>query len=227
MKKGEIHLNDWQRILFGEAPAVFLVEVLIRTIIVYFVLLVILRLMGKRMGGQLTITEMAIMVTIGAIISVPMQVPDRGLLHGILVMGCAFIFQRYLNLWGFKNTKVEETLYGKESVIVKEGVLELQEMAKVRISKQQLYASLRAKGIYNLGNVDRVYLEGCGIFSVFEKSNPAPGLPIYPPNDQSLAEDDISGKADCFACKNCGKTTDVTTQKCSNCNSIDFRRAIV
>jgi hypothetical protein len=66
MKKYEIHLADWQRMLFGQSPPVFLLEVLIRTIIIYVFLLFVLRWLGKRMSGQLTILEMAVMLTLGS-----------------------------------------------------------------------------------------------------------------------------------------------------------------
>ena len=103
MKKEEIKPWDWQRIFLGEAPAEFLLEVLIRTIVIYLVLLVVLRLLGKRMDGQLTLTEMAVMITLGAIVSVPMQIPDRGILMGVVALVCALIFQRGWNRVTVKN----------------------------------------------------------------------------------------------------------------------------
>lgn len=77
MKKEEIYLEDIKRILYGLAPPEFMLEVFIRTIIIYIALLFIVRWLGKRMSGQLTIMEMAIMLVIGAVVSVPMQVPDQ------------------------------------------------------------------------------------------------------------------------------------------------------
>jgi len=85
MRKEEINWDDWLRILIGTAPAEFLLEVLISTIIIYLFVLLTLRLMGKRMGGQLTISELVVMLRLGAIVSVPMQIPDKGLLQGIIV----------------------------------------------------------------------------------------------------------------------------------------------
>lgn len=75
MKKEDIQPWDWQRIFLGEAPPEFLVEILIRTLIIYIALMIIVRLMGKRMGGQLTISELAVMVTLGAIVAPAMQIP--------------------------------------------------------------------------------------------------------------------------------------------------------
>src|SRR5687767_8208554 len=103
MKKEEINLWDIERLLFGRAPPEFLLEVFIRALIVYLATLVVVRLLGKRMSGQLTITEMAVMITLGAIISVPMQLPDRGILPGLLALLCALAFQRGINWLGFKN----------------------------------------------------------------------------------------------------------------------------
>jgi uncharacterized membrane protein YcaP (DUF421 family) len=227
MKKGEIHLSDWHRILFGEAPPSFLLEVMIRTVIVYFLLIVILRLMGKRMGGQLTIAEMSVMVTIGAIISIPMQIPDRGLLQGLLVMILALLFMRLLNLFGFKNQKAEELLFGKESVLMKDGVLVLNELEKTRISRQQLYSVLRNENIYNLGVVGRLYLEGSGTFSIFKVRNPTPGLSIFPPADVNLPETGLHYQENIYACINCGKTAENKMEHCANCAAGKYEQAII
>ena len=97
MKKEDIEPWDWPRILFGQAPPEFLLEVFMRTALIYIALLIIVRLMGKRMGGQLTISEMAVMVTLGAIVSPAMQIPQLGILLGIMILVCALIFQRSLN----------------------------------------------------------------------------------------------------------------------------------
>ena len=151
MKKEEIHWLDWHRILVGTAPEQFLLEVLIRTIIIYLFLLVILRLLGKRMGGQLTISELAVMLTLGAIISIPMQVPDKGLLQGFLVLLCALFFQRGINYLGVKSRKIERILQGEERLLVKNGTLFTDEVKSMKMSREQMFAVLRGEKIYNLG----------------------------------------------------------------------------
>ena len=133
MKQEEIHWGDWHRILFGTAPPSFLIEVFVRTMIVYLLLLVTLRLLGKRMGGQLTISELAVMLTLGAIISVPMQMPDRGLLQGLIVLVCAVIFQRGLNYFALKSRTVERITQGTESLLVADGVIAVDRLASMKI----------------------------------------------------------------------------------------------
>src|ERR1700760_1914703 len=97
MDKKDIHLYDWHRILFGDAPSIFLVEVFIRTLITYFILLIAIRWLGKRMSSQLSITEMAVMLTLGAIVSVAMQVPESGVLMAITVLICTLTFEKGLS----------------------------------------------------------------------------------------------------------------------------------
>jgi uncharacterized membrane protein YcaP (DUF421 family) len=230
MKKEDIHWDDWHRILFGAAPAAFLLEVLIRTIIMYLVLLVVLRLMGKRMGGQLSISELAVMVTLGAIICVPMQIPDRGVVQGLFVMICALVFQRTFTWLGFNNRKWEEILQGKESVLVKDGVIVVEELEKANISRQQLYGILRSQQIYNLGEVERVYAEACGIFSVYKIEEPKAGLSIFPPLDEGVHEVQGTTEDGTMVCRMCGKTAVSESEKngkCENCGCGDWEVAIL
>lgn len=103
MKKEDIHLGDWQRLLLGEAPLEFLLEAALRTLVVY----VVLRLLGKRMNAQLTVTELSVMIMLGGIVSVPMEVPDRGILQGVLVLTCVLLLYWTINYLSFKYPRVE------------------------------------------------------------------------------------------------------------------------
>ena len=227
MKKEEIHLGDIRRILFGQAPPEFMIEVFIRTAIIFIVLLLIVRLMGKRMSGQITITELAVMVTLGAIVSPVMQLPDRGLLFGVVVLTVSLLFQRYINLWGFKNEKVEKATQGRMSLLVKDGILNLEELEKTRVTKQQLYSMLREKKIHNLGKVKRAYLEACGILSVFETDDNKAGLPLLPSKDKDIIKIQKGLDASVKACCNCGHVQNVSNENtsCEICTSNDWSKA--
>ncbi len=71
-------------------------EVVLRTVGVYAVLVLVLRLLGKRMAGQLSLLEMGVMISIGAIVSVPMQFPERGVLLAIVLLLVILGLQRGL-----------------------------------------------------------------------------------------------------------------------------------
>lgn len=127
MKKEDIHPDDINRIVLGVAPPEFLIEVLFRTLAVYLVLLIMVRMMGKRLSGQLTISEMTVMLTLGAIVSPAMQTPQNGILQGILTLLCALAFHRGLNFLEFKSKKLEKLDHGSVSLIIKNGILVLDE----------------------------------------------------------------------------------------------------
>ncbi|RNI21991.1 DUF421 domain-containing protein [Rufibacter latericius] len=220
MKKEEIYFPDWQRLLIGNTPWEFMLEVFIRTIIIYVALLIILRLMGKRMNAQLTISELAVMVTLGGIASAPMQLPDRGILLGIVIFICALFFQRGLNLWAFRNPKIEKLTQGHLSLVVKEGVLVIGEMERARLSKDQVFAALRTHNIRQLGQVKRVYMEACGLFSVIKEKEPKPGLSILPAKDKALVESlpEDKNHLACTRCGNLAESNQAQGNTCPNCS---------
>jgi uncharacterized membrane protein YcaP (DUF421 family) len=230
MKKEDIHWDDWHRIFIGAAPAEFLIEVFIRTIIMYLALLIVLRLMGKRMGGMLTISELAVMITLGAIICVPMQIPDRGLVQGIVVLTFALFFQRGLNLIGWKNEKLERLIQGESTVLVKNGALVVDKLDEAKISRQQLYGALRSQGIHNLGEVERVYMEACGLFSVYKFEQAKAGLPILPPKDKTINGIRYESSQALMVCTNCGMTSNNPEEingDCSNCHQHNWQQAMI
>lgn len=225
----EIKISDFKRILFGEAPAEFLIEVLIRTIIIYICLQLILRFMGKRMTGQLSISEMSVMITLGAIIAGPMQLPDRGIFHGLIALICVAALQRAINYLGMKSVKAEHLLQGEESILVKNGVLQLAEMRRSRVSRQQLFAALRNKKIYNLGEVERVYLEACGLMSIYRFDTPLLGLSVTPPKDDAIESGRKESSDRHMACTVCGCVTnhhDRQSANCPSCKSLDWSPAV-
>jgi uncharacterized membrane protein YcaP (DUF421 family) len=228
VKKEDIIPWDWQRILFGSAPPEFLLEVLVRTLIVFLFTLIVLRLLGKRMDGQLALSELAIMILLGAIVSPAMQIPDRGILIGIIALTCLLIFNRLLNWMSVKHEKLESIAQGRLSILVKDGVLQLQEMEHSGISKQNLFSALREKGHYNLSEIKRVYFEACGMLNVYTGKSDKPGLSLYPDAD-GITQKQYSISSDCIACRSCGHVQRVVflNHACVVCGNSDWAHAVI
>ena len=203
MKPDEIHLTDWHRLLVGQAPWAFLVEVLARAVVTYVILLVAMRLMGKRVAGQMSALELTIVVTLGAAIGVPLQAPDRGMVPAVVILLVAVVYQRGLNFWAFKSRKAELAFQGDVSLIVKEGCLDLGEMCAAVLSRERLFSVLRQQGLVHLGQVKRAYLEADGHFSIYRQDDPPPGLSLIPAADAALFEEQFR-VPDRHACRSCG-----------------------
>lgn len=227
MNKNDIKFGDMNRLLLGDAPVEFMVEVFIRTVLIYLILMVVLRLLGKRMTSQASILELAVMVTLGAIIALPMQDPKTGLLPGIVILFCVLAFHRLSNRASFKSPKLESVLVGNMVMLVKDGVINISELKKASISHDQLYAHLRQNEIKNLGKVKRLYMEACGLFSVFQYEEPRPGLSILPEKDKKwngalLTSNELN------ACRHCGKTEEAGKHTaCRHCVDTGSEQAVI
>jgi hypothetical protein len=87
-------LLDWRRILMGDAPWNFLLEVIGRGAVVYLVLLLFMRLLGRRIVAQMSISELAVILMLGACIGLPLQAPLQGLVPPLAVLVAVLICQR-------------------------------------------------------------------------------------------------------------------------------------
>jgi uncharacterized membrane protein YcaP (DUF421 family) len=228
MKKEEILPWDWQRILFGQAPANFLLEVFLKTIVIYLLLLIILRLMGRRMDSQMTLTEMGVVILLGAVISVPIQIPDRGLILTVVALVVVLGLQQLMNWLSVKSETFEEATSGTMSVLVRDGKLQLDEMHRAGITQQQVFSGLRGKQIFSLGKVKRLYFEACGLMSIYRETQAKAGLPIFPPGEENLVRKQSRIAEDKMACMICGNVEDNRDDStgCKNCGSKKWMEAI-
>lgn len=230
MEVSDIKLSDIKRILMGDAPYGFLLEVVIRTLIIYFFLLIVIRFMGKRMTGQLTLTEMAVMIGLGAIISIPAQAYDRGILQGALLLVLVLGFQRGTTLLYTKNVRYEKLLQGDETLLVKNGTIQVPQLDSAKITREQLFAILRNKGVHQLGQVKRLYQESSGLFSVYTEQHPKPGLSILPEADKEILSTQPRPDSRLQACSSCGNTAippGNTPHTCTLCGNEKWEPVVI
>jgi uncharacterized membrane protein YcaP (DUF421 family) len=190
MNDRDFVLFDWHRLLLGPAPWIFLVEVAGRTLVVYCSLLLAVRLLGKRLSAQATIAEMAVMLALGAIVAVPMQTYDRGIVPGLVVLTTMLGLHSLVGRLAFRSDKVARIVQGQPSILVRDGALVRDEMRSAAISREQLFAKLREAQIHHLGELKRVYLEPSGEFSIIKRSDPIAGDSVLPDQDATLRDEE-------------------------------------
>ena len=179
------------------------------------------------MSGQLTIIEMTVMVTLGAIVSVPMQMPDRGILQGLLILLVALGLHHAITYIGLLYPKAENALQGNPTILIKDGIIQLREMDEVRITRQQLFSELRIKKIYQLGKLKRAYVEPGGSISIMEAAKPRPGLSFFPTKDEKIFKGAHTPGEEAWVCVNCGKLSAHNgPDPCINCQDVDYMIAI-
>ncbi len=227
MKPEEIQLWDWQRMLFGETPYSFLIEVIIRIFIIYLLLMVSMRLLGKRMSAQISRNEMIVLVSLAAAIGVPLQTPERGLLPAVIIAIVVVGIGRLVAKIAFKNQSFERITQDNYCTLVSDAVMDLQNMRQTRITPERLFAELRSEGISQLGEVKRLYIEANGSFTLIKEKDPKPGLSVIPPWDHDFVNE--QQKQPQQVCKDCGhlrQDQEDASGKCSNCGSEEWDEAV-
>ena len=229
MKSEDIHLADWARIFFGNVPGGFYIEVVIRTAIVYLLLMVSMRLMGKRMASELGRIEMVSMVSLAAAIGVPMQSPDRGILPALIIAFIVVVTQQIIAKRATKSEKFETLTQGDISTLIEDSRLNLDVMKQTRLTRERIFGYLRTEGMCHLGEVKRVYIEANGSFTIMENKTPVPGLSILPGWDKEF-EQKICKESDEMVCNHCGnkKTNDKNILvKCDKCDYDEWVNAVM
>lgn len=204
----------------------FYIEVIIRTVIIYLILIVSMRLLGQRMASQLSRIEMAAMVSLAAAIGVPLQTPERGLLPAVIIAIVVVCVARIVSYYSSRNQKFEKLSQDDLDVLVEDSVLNIPLMKKTRITRERLFAQLRSEGSTNLGAVRRLYFEANGSFSLIKNTNPKPGLCILPDWDRDfVGELELTEELFCLNCGN-EKDTEHVKNECSKCGESTWIRGV-
>lgn len=204
---GEIVPFDLTRMFLGDTSPLFLLEIAFRTGLMFLWLVFLLRITGKRGLAQLSPLELAIVIGLGSAAGDPMFYPGVPLLHAMLVLALVVAFQRLLSFLVIRSESVETFIEGVPVELVRGGVICTRALAQANLSREDLFERLRAQGVRQLGQVQRVYFEQDGALSVFLHGQGAPaGLPIVPPWDLELPPTVPAGTLHSgeLACTSCG-----------------------
>lgn len=228
MGADDIDISDIMRIILGEVPWIFLLEVIVRIFFVYLLLMLSMRLMGKRMANTMSSVEIAALVSLAAAIGVPVLAPDRGLLPAVIIALVVVSIHRLIAHYSFKKQKFETIAQGDLSVLVEDGRLLLNVMQQNRLTRERLFAEFRSNGLHNLGRVRRAYLEASGNFTTMIFEDEKAGLSLIPRWDEDFLKE--QPKADgTLVCGSCGTLAQHMVEqetKCPCCGSKDWRDAV-
>lgn len=220
--------GDLKQLILGTAPVAFLLEVALRTVVVYALLVVLVRLLGKRMSGQIGNLELAVMIVLGAIVAGAFQIPNQGVLPALVLLATTLALQRALSTVGARFPRFERLTQGATKLIAQEGLLQLDELGTIGLSREQVFAELRGNGIRHLGQIKRLYHEASGEFSIFRRDRPRPGLSVLPNWDKNV-QGRVSHQASLEACAHCGQVRVLEGERgaCSRCHHCAFEPAVL
>ena len=140
-----------------------------RAIVLYLIVLVVMRLMGKREIGQLQPFELAISIMIADLASIPMTEIGIPIFNGIVPILGLLVMHLILSLINLKSLKAREIIYGKPSILIYRGKINEKELKKERFTINELEERLRGNNVVNLGDVEYAILETSGQVTVIQK----------------------------------------------------------
>jgi len=142
-----------------------------RTLLMYVIVFIVLRLMGKREIGQLSVFDMVVSVMIAELAVIEIEDPDNHLMHGIYPIIILFIIQYTTAFVSLKSRKLRLIFDGKPSVFIAKGHIYKDELKKQRYNLDDLLIQLREQGITSIHEVDFAILETSGKISIIPSSN--------------------------------------------------------
>ncbi|KMJ56266.1 membrane protein [Bacillus sp. LL01] len=149
------------------------VTIILRTVLVYVIILLVLRLMGKREIGQLSVLDFVVSIMIAELAVISIDNFQAPMIHSLIPIFVLSIIQITFAVFSLKSEKLRDLLDGEPSVLIKEGKIDEHEMRKQRYNFDDLLVQLRQNKIGKLSDVEFAILEPSGKLSVIEKSKDA------------------------------------------------------
>ena len=146
-----------------------LLIIIIRTFILYWFILVILRLMGKREVGELSIFDLVVFLLIAEVAAFSLDDPRRNFFHAIVPTIVLFLIQISVSYFSLKSKKFRDVMEGEPSILIRDGIIVEKEMRKQRYNLDDLLQQLREQQIGSIQSVSYAFLEPSGNLSVFKK----------------------------------------------------------
>ena len=150
----------------------------IRAYIIYALILIVMRIMGKRQIAQLQPFELVVALMIADLAAIPMEDNSRPLLSGLIPIAALLLAELILSYATLKSERIRAFICGSPAIIIENGKLNLKELEKQRINLNDLLEQLRSKDIPNLSDVEFAILETNGQLNVIPKSQKRPLTPM-------------------------------------------------
>lgn len=148
-----------------------------RTVLLYGLLIVGLRLTGKRQIGQLEPIEFVLMMLLSDLASVPMQDFGLPLLQGVIPIATLLALSTLLSGVSMLSIRFRSLVCGEPTLIIKDGILQQAAMKRSRLTLDEVLEELRVQGISSLADVKYAILETSGQLSVLLRADVQPATP--------------------------------------------------
>jgi len=148
-----------------------------RTVILYFVSLIVVRLVGKRSIGQMAPFDLVVIIIIGSVAAIPIEEPQTRVLNAALSIALLGALEFLVSWLNMRHRGLEKATQGMSTVLVQDGQILEENLKRERITLSDLYIALREKEVEDVKDVQLATLEPDGKVSVIKKKEKQPVTP--------------------------------------------------
>lgn len=174
-------------------PGIGIVEKILRPVLVYFVLIIGLRLAGKREMAQLNTFDMVVLLSLSNAVQNAIIGNDNSLSGGIIGAASLLTINFIMNKVLYHHKKLQHLFEGEADIIIKHGIVRQSRLSKELITMEELVEAAQKQGIASLSEVDEAILQPNGGLSFITKE---PGPEILRHNELLKKLDKLSGEID-------------------------------
>ncbi len=219
---------NWKQLLLGGEDWSFLAETILRSVIMFIIILIGLRLLGKRGVKQLSVFELVVIIGLGTAAGDPMMYKDVGILPALLVFLIFIGLYTLVTVIIGRNKKFEILVEGKPVCLIKNGAFSIDNFKKEALGEDEFFSELRMQGVSQLGQVEEAIVESSGNISIFYYPDEEVkyGLPIMPGSLKESSEA-IAAEAH-YSCIFCGYTAvlkPAAKHSCPTCKKNNWVKA--
>ncbi|WP_316736976.1 DUF421 domain-containing protein [Pedobacter aquatilis] len=222
-------MPDFEKMLLGDENWSFIPEIMIRTLIMYLIILFSLRLLGKRGVKQLSIFELVVIISLGSAAGDPMFYKEVGLGSAIFVFAIVVGAYKITAYLVGKSKKVEKIVEGTSTYLIRDGKFSIENFKKEPLAQDEFFSELRQKNITHLGQVKLTIIETSGELSIFyfKDEDVKYGLPILPDDFEKRTEKITEeGYHSCSFCGNTVKVKPTEKLICDKCDKTKWVKSL-
>ena len=147
-------------------------ELVLRSVLVYLFLIVLLRITGKRQVGQLAPFDLVLLLVLSNAVQNSMNGGDNSLTGGLVSATTLVVLNYLVGYATFRSKRIEELIEGRPQVLIRDGKLQEDVMARSQLTHHELAAALRQAGCAEVGHCKSAMLENNGSISVIARNSP-------------------------------------------------------
>ncbi len=218
---------DWAKIFVADLDWSYAAEIVVRTVTMFLLVLILLRLTGKKGVRQLSFFEVAIIVSFGSATGDPMFQEDLAIVPCVIVLVSVILVYRGITWLTMRSEKVESVFEGDPCYVIEDGMFVLSHEQSHTFAKDEFLSEMRQQSIEHLRQVRVAILETNGVISFifYEDEEVRYGMPVLPKAYSRRC--DTIDKPGRYACTYCGQVEELQASRpCSRCEHQDWVEAI-